>query len=61
MTPSILLRKHKTQAEIARRYGYTRAAISIWVRNGAIPRRAQQLIKAVDRQAAERKKNKPWQ
>ena len=47
MTPNDLLKKYKTQAAIAERFGYTRAAVSQWVKKKKIPARTQRLITAI--------------
>ncbi len=44
MKPQDLLDEFGTISEIARRFGYTRAAVSLWVKAGKVPYRAQLLI-----------------
>lgn len=44
MTPSQLRKKYGTAAEIARKYGYTRAGVALWFKAKKIPKRAQRFI-----------------
>ena len=44
MKPQDLLDEFGTASEIARRFGYTRAAVSLWTKAGKVPYRAQLLI-----------------
>lgn len=44
MTPKQLLKAYGTQSEIARQFGYTRAAVGLWFKHDRIPYRAQMLI-----------------
>lgn len=44
MNPSQLLKKYGSQTEIAKAFGYTRAAVALWCKAKKIPKRAQKLI-----------------
>lgn len=44
MTPKHLLTKYGSAAEVARVFGYTRAAVALWIKAKRIPFRAQKLI-----------------
>jgi hypothetical protein len=46
MKPQDLIKEYGTAAEVGRRFGYTRAAIGLWVKREKIPYRAQLLIQA---------------
>jgi predicted transcriptional regulator len=44
MTTNQLLKKYGTAAEVARVFGYTPAAISLWIKAKRIPNKAQRMI-----------------
>lgn len=47
MKPEDLVKKYGTQRAVAKKFGFTPAAVSQWVKKGKIPMRTQALLRSL--------------